>query len=86
MIPQRFVALNDKPTDDIKDNDDKVVKEVYASKTREAIDAIIKCIDDQRAKGNKVFTTDGYVHLKMPGTIDYVALDAVALGNVSPRR
>ncbi len=85
-MPQRFVASNDKPTDDVKDNNDKVVEEVYASKTREAINAIIKCIDDQRAKGNEAFTTDGYVHLKMPGTIDYVALGAVALGNVSPRR
>ncbi len=27
-------------------------------KTRESINAIIKCIDDQRAKGNKAFTTD----------------------------
>ncbi len=57
-MPQRFVASIDKPTDDVKDNDDKVVKEVYASKTREAIDAIIKCIDNQRAKGNEAFTTD----------------------------
>ncbi len=57
-MPQRFVASNDKPTDDVKDNDDKVVEEVYASKTREAIDAIIKCIDDQRAKGDEAFTTD----------------------------
>ncbi len=59
-MPQRFVASNDKPTDDVKDNDDKVVEEVYASKTREVIDAIIKCIDDQRAKGNEAFTTGEY--------------------------
>jgi hypothetical protein len=54
-MPQRFVALNDKPTNDFKDNDDKVVKEVYASKTREAINAKIKCIHDQRARGNEAF-------------------------------
>jgi hypothetical protein len=59
-MPQRFVASNDKPTDDIKDNDDKVVEEVYTLKTREAIDAIIKCIDDQRAKGNEAVTTGEY--------------------------
>ncbi len=57
-MPQRFVASNDKPTDDFKDNDDKGVEEVSASKTREAIDAKNKCIDDQRAKGNEAFTTD----------------------------
>ena len=55
---QRFVASNDKPTDDFKDNNGKGVEEVSASKTREAIDAKIKCIDDQRAKGNEAFTTD----------------------------
>jgi hypothetical protein len=59
-MPQRFVASNDKPTDDFKDNDDKVVEEVYTSKTREVIDAKIKCIDDQRAKGNEAFTTGEY--------------------------
>jgi hypothetical protein len=32
-MPQRFVASNDKPTDDFKDNDDKGVEEVSASKT-----------------------------------------------------
>ena len=57
-MPQRFVTLNDKPTNDFKDNNDKGVEEVSASKTREAIDAKIKCIDDQRAKGNEAFTTD----------------------------
>jgi hypothetical protein len=41
-MPQSFVASNDKPTDDVKDNDDKVVEEVYASKTREAIEAFSK--------------------------------------------
>ncbi len=59
-MPQRFVASNDKPTDDVKDNDDKVVEEVYALKTREVINAIIKCINDQRAKGNEAFTTGEY--------------------------
>ncbi len=59
-MPQCFVASNDKPTDDFKDNNNKVVKEVYASKTREVIDAKIKCIDEQRARGNKAFTTGEY--------------------------
>ena len=59
-MPQRFVASNDKPTDDFNDNDDKGVKEVSASKTREVINAKIKCIDDQRAKGNEAFTTGEY--------------------------
>ncbi len=57
-MPQCFVASNDKPTDDFNDNDDKGVEEVSASKTREVINAKIKCIDDQRAKGNEAFTTD----------------------------
>jgi hypothetical protein len=59
-MPQRFVALNDKPTNDVKDNDNKVVEDVYELKTREAINAIIKCINDQRAKGNEAFTTGEY--------------------------
>ena len=35
------------------DDDDGVVEEVYASKTREEIDAIIACVDEQKAKGNE---------------------------------
>ena len=40
--------------------DDDVVEEVYASKTREEIDAIIQCIDEQKAKGNEAFAAGEY--------------------------
>ena len=41
-------------------NDDEVVEEVYASKTREEIDAIIECSNCEKNKGNESFMAGEY--------------------------
>ena len=62
-------------TDDDDDDDDVVVEEFYASKTREEIDAIIECVDEQKARGNEAFAAGEYAQALLFYTI---ALDRTA--------
>ena len=64
-----LVASRDEPADDGKDNDNEVVEEVYALKTREEIDAIIESIDIQKAKGNEAFAVGEYAQALLFYTI-----------------
>lgn len=54
---QPFTATND---DCNNNDDDDVVEEVYASKTREEIDAIIECSNCEKTKGNESFAAGEY--------------------------
>ncbi|KAL3817546.1 hypothetical protein ACHAXA_003719 [Cyclostephanos tholiformis] len=54
------VASGDGPAPAPAADDEDVVEEFYASKTREEIDAIIECIDEQKAKGNEAFAAGEY--------------------------
>ena len=61
--------------DDDDDDDDVVVEEFYASKTREEIDAIIECVDEQKVRGNEAFAAGEYAQALLFYTI---ALDRTA--------
>lgn len=42
------------------DNNDEVIEEIYASTTKAEVDAIIKSINDEKAKGNEAFKAGEY--------------------------
>mmetsp|Transcript_40420 Transcript_40420/g.68930 ORF Transcript_40420/g.68930 Transcript_40420/m.68930 type:complete len:579 (+) Transcript_40420:43-1779(+) len=55
--------------------EEDVVKEVYASATKEEIDAIVASIEEQKAKGNEAFTSGEYAQAVLFYTL---ALDRAA--------
>lgn len=55
--------------------EEEVIEEVYASATKEEIEAIISSIEDQKAKGNEAFTSGEYAQAILSYTM---ALDEAA--------
>ncbi len=56
-------------------NNDEIIEEIYASATKDEVDAIIKSINDEKAKGNEAFTAGEYAQAILHYTI---ALDCAA--------
>ena len=66
-------AREEKAGDD--EDEEEVVEEVYASTTKEEIDAIVTSIEEQKAKGNEAFTSGEYAQAVLFYTM---ALDRAA--------